>query len=234
ALEQTAARVREAGGQAQGLRCDVSRADDVEQLAAAADRAHGGADLVVNNAGVTAAGAVGTVPLADWRWQLDVNLWGVIHGCHAFVPRLRAQGCGWILNVASTAGLVAGPGMGPYNVAKAGVVALTDTLHAELHGTGVGVSALCPTFFRTNIHATARFSDDAAYEQAKRLVTEARWSAEQIADRALRGVEQGELYIIPQADGRALWQAKRLLGPRFHGRVGQALVPRLVRWLSGR
>lgn len=233
ALEQTAQRAREAGADVRAIRCDVRDAEQVEQQAVAIEQAWGGVDLVVNNAGVTAAGPVGAVPLADWRWQLEVSLWGVIHGCHCFVPRMRAQGSGWILNVASTAGLVPGPRMGPYNVAKAGVIALTETLHAELDGTGIVVSALCPTFFRTNIHTTARFCDDAAYEQARRQVTEASWSAEQVADRALEGLERGELHIIPQADGRMLWRAKRALGSDFHRRVSRGrVVPRLMRWLS--
>ena len=126
-----------------------------EALAAEADRAFGGTDLVVNNAGVAVGGPVGAVPLDDWKWIFGVNLWGVIYGCHVFVPRFKAQGHGHVINVASAAGLLSAPEMGPYNVTKAGVVALSETLAAELSGTGVGVTVLCPTFFRTNILASS-------------------------------------------------------------------------------
>ena len=127
AAQKTAAEV---GGTA--VRCDVAKIEDVEALAAAADRALGGVDLVINNAGVAVAGHVGDVSLDDWRWIMGVNLWGVIYGCHVFAPRLRKQGRGHILNVASAAGLLAPPGMAPYNVTKAAVVALSETLCAEL------------------------------------------------------------------------------------------------------
>lgn len=215
------------------MRCDVRDAEQVEAQAALADEAFGGADLVVNNAGVAVSGPIGDVPLEDWRWQIDINLYGVIHGCHSHVPRLKKQGSGHILNVASAAGLLAAPEMGPYNVTKAGVVALTETLAGELVGTGVGASALCPTFFRTNIHVSARSTDPSQQQQAERLVTRSKWSAEQIAKIALKGIDRGELYIIPQGDGRAFWRAKRLLGSRFYSAIGAALKsPRLRRFVG--
>ena len=123
-IDEAAARrtAAEVGGTA--VRCDVARVEEVEALADAAERALGGVDLVINNAGVAVGGRIGEVGLDDWRWIMGVNLWGVIYGCHVFAPRLRAQGRGHILNVASAAGLLAPPGMGPYNVTKAAVVAL--------------------------------------------------------------------------------------------------------------
>src|SRR6266498_3005484 len=87
------------------VRCDVSKLDDVERLAAEAERLLGGVDVLVNNAGVVAGGRVGDIPMADWQWVLGVNLWGVIHGCHVFAPRMRRQRSGHIVNVASSAGL---------------------------------------------------------------------------------------------------------------------------------
>lgn len=220
-LEQTARLVREKGGEAEVVRCDVRRPQDVEALAELADARFGGTDIVVNNAGVAVAGAIGEVPLEDWRWQIDINLWGVIHGCHFFVPRMKKAARGWILNVASCAGLLCTPEMGPYNVTKAGVVALSETLAGELSGTGVQVSALCPTFFRTNIHKSARSSNPETKAIAEKLVTGSSWTAEQIAERALAALEAGELYVVPQRDGRTLWRAKRILGQRFYGAVGR-------------
>src|ERR1700744_2829900 len=136
--EETVRLVNAAGGEAVAHRCDVSKPEEVEALAAAIEGAYGAADLIVNNAGVAVSGAVGDTPLADWQWIMGVNLWGVIYGCHTFLPRFKKRGSGHVINVASTAGLVASPDLGPYNVTKSAVVALSETLHAELKGTGVG------------------------------------------------------------------------------------------------
>ncbi len=108
--------------------------------------------LVINNAGVGAGGtAIGDTDIDDWNWVLGVNLWGPIHGCHVFAPLLREAGYGGIINVASAAAFGAAPGMAAYNVSKAGVLSLSETLAAELSGTGVHVTVLCPTFVKTNI-----------------------------------------------------------------------------------
>lgn len=186
--------------------CDVTKLADVEALAAAAD---GPVDLVVLNAGVASAGRVGELPLEDWRWTIDVDLWGVIHGCHVFVPLLRRQGRGHLLNVASAAGLVSAPFMGAYNVAKAGVVALSETLHAELAGSGVGVTVLCPTYFKTAIAESGRYTDGATRSAASRLIAGGA-TPERVARAALDAVERGELYAVPMADGRWAWRLKRL------------------------
>jgi NAD(P)-dependent dehydrogenase (short-subunit alcohol dehydrogenase family) len=225
-IEETADLARAEGAEVRTIRVDVREFSEVEAQAKLADEAFGGTDIAVNNAGVAVGGSVGDVPLEDWRWQIDINLWGVIHGCHAFVPRMKAQGRGWILNIASAAGLLSAPQMGPYNVTKAGVIALSETLYGELDGTDVHVSALCPTFFRTNIAKAAR-SHGPVRANADKLVNEAKWSAEQVADVALAGLERGQLYIIPQADGKVMWRAKRILGHRFHG-----ILPTLARLMQ--
>lgn len=192
---------------ARAMRCDVTRVEDVEALAAACD---GRVDLVVLNAGVASAGRVGELPLADWRWTVEVDLWGVIHGCHVFVPLLRRQGRGHLLNVSSAAGLLSPPHTPAYNVAKAGVVALTESLAAELVGTGVGVTALCPTYFQTDIAARARCVDAATRATANRLV-DAGPTADRVARAAIAAVERGTLHAVPMADGLWAWRLKRLL-----------------------
>jgi NAD(P)-dependent dehydrogenase (short-subunit alcohol dehydrogenase family) len=203
------------------VRCDVTKLADVEALAAACERP---VDLVVNNAGVASAGLVGELSIDDWRWTLDVDLYGVIYGCHVFVPRLRAQGRGHVLNVASAAGIASTPKMGAYNVAKAGVIALSETLAAELAGSGVGVTVLCPTFFQTNIARSGRFADPAACAQARRLVENGK-KAEEIARAAIDDVERDELYSLPMADARWLWRLKRLAPRQF-----RSLVVRVSKW----
>jgi NAD(P)-dependent dehydrogenase (short-subunit alcohol dehydrogenase family) len=216
--EETARLARAAGARdARALACDVTRLADVEALAAACD---GAPDLVVNNAGVSSGGLVGELPIADWRWTLDVDLYGVIHGCHVFVPILRRAGRGHLLNVASVAGLLCAPRMAAYNVAKAGVIALSETLAAELRGSGVGVTVLCPTFFRTNVVASGRFTDERTRALAERLIANGKPAAE-VAAAALAAVERGELYSVPMADGRWLWRLKRA-APRAFTRLAWA------------
>lgn len=213
-LAETAGMIRSRGGTAIAMECDVRDATQVEAVIRRAKSEWGGLDVIVNNAGVAVVGPVGEVTLEDWRFEIDINLYGVIYGCHFAVPMMRGQGRGWILNVASAAGLIAPPEMGPYNVTKAGVVALSETLRGELEGTGVQVSALCPTFFRTNIHKAQRSADGLRRASAN-LVESSKWSADEIAAIALRGLERGQLYIIPQTDGKVAWGAKRLFGGGF-------------------
>lgn len=217
-----------AGPQVHAVRCDVTQLADVEALAATADRVLGGVDLVVNNAGVAVAGKVGDVPIEDWRWAIDVNLWGVIHGCHVFAPRLERQRRGHIVNVASAAGLLSPPRMAPYNTTKAAVIALSETLHADLAAFDVGVSVLCPTFFRTNLVKSQRTSTDEVLRAAARgLVEKSKVSAESIARATLAGVESGMLFIAPQADGRWMWRLKRL-APESFLRLSPKVAERLL------
>lgn len=128
---------------------------DSEQMAALADLAwerFGQVDLLFNNAGVLISGATWEVPLKDWQWILNINLMGVVHGLHHFVPRMLAQGtAAHIVNTSSLAGLLAAPLMGPYTVGKQAVLALTETLSYELADTPIGVSALCPGPIATDI-----------------------------------------------------------------------------------
>jgi NAD(P)-dependent dehydrogenase (short-subunit alcohol dehydrogenase family) len=235
-LEQTLRQVRMAGAEARSIPCDVRNPEEVEAMAALADEAFDGVDLVVNNAGVAVAGPVGEVSLEDWRWQLDINLFGVIHGCHAFVPRLKKQGSGFVLNVASSAGLLNAPLMAPYNVSKAGVISLSETLYTECRSRGVHVSALCPTFFKTRIHESLRGTDPELKQAATRMVTTSSWTAERIAEIALRDMQRGKVIIVPQTDGRLMWRLKRSLPQRFPqlvsklfgGRAGRRVVEKMA------
>jgi NAD(P)-dependent dehydrogenase (short-subunit alcohol dehydrogenase family) len=220
AAEQTASLAAEAGARKVGaVRCDVTELSEVEALAASCS---GPIDLVVNNAGVAAAGLVGELSIEDWRWTLGVDLWGVIHGCHVFTPLLRRQGHGHILNVASVAAFGAAPRMGPYNVAKAGVVSLSETLAAELVGTGVGVTVLCPSFFKSAVVSSGHFADAKTRSLAERLMSRA-IDVDTVAHAALASVENDELYCLPMADGRWLWRLKRL-SPRLYTHILGAVV----------
>jgi NAD(P)-dependent dehydrogenase (short-subunit alcohol dehydrogenase family) len=137
---------------------DVTKGDQMDALAEKTYATFGTAHVVHNNAGVATGGPMWTLTEADWQWVLGVNLWGVIHGVRAFVPRLVEQGEGHVVNTASMAGLTSAPMMGPYNVSKHGVVTLSETLAAELalHGSPVKVSVLCPGWVNTRINEADR------------------------------------------------------------------------------
>lgn len=205
---ETVRQLRDAGARAHFHPCDVRSAEQVEALADLADEHFGGADMIVNNAGVAVSGRVGEVPLDDWRFVVDVNLYGVLHGCHTFVPRFLARGRGYVLNVASAAGLLNPPELGPYNVTKAGVIALSETLRAEVADHGVRVTVLCPTFFQTNLMSTARGPEQHKSAAAK-LMGRAKVGASDVARAALRALDEDRLYAVPMLDGRALWRLKR-------------------------
>lgn len=213
--ERTAEDVRQRGGEAVVRRCDVTKADEIEAAAQDIEQRWGGVDLVVNNAGVAAGGAMGELPLADWQWIVGVNLWGVIHGCHVFAPRLVAQKSGFLLNVASAAGFASLPQMSAYNVTKAGVIALSETLYSELGEHGVQVSVLCPTFFQSELMRTFRSPDAGARRRAEAFFARSKVTSEDVARAAIEGLEQGRAYIVPQLDGRFVWAMKRLLPGRY-------------------
>src|SRR5438093_875567 len=145
------------GDRAIGVVTDVSDKASVDALADASYDRFGRADVVFNNDGIAVGGPVAEMTHNDWLWTIKVVLWGTIHGVEAFLPRMRAQGQGGhLLFTASFAGLVPNVGLGPYCVAKYGVVALAEVLHRELRDDGIGVSVLCPMRVATNIGASER------------------------------------------------------------------------------
>lgn len=210
------------GGRALPVQCDVTRIEQVHQLAEEAQSWFDGPPtLVINNAGVGAGGAViGETDLADWNWVLDVNLWGPIHGCHVFAPILREAGRpAGIINVASAAAFGAAPGMAAYNVSKAGTLSLSETLAAELAGTGVNVTVLCPTFVKTNIVEAGRISDQST-QLADQLMRWIGFSPERVARTCLDTLDRGGLYCMPQPEARIGWGIKRFTPTVYTRAVG--------------
>lgn len=223
--EETAKLVREAGGTAVVRVCDVSKKDEVFALPSVMKEAFGGTDVVFNNAGVAAGGPIHEIPLSDWEWLMGINLWGVIYGTLAFLPDFKAQGSGHYVNIASAAGLICGPRLAPYNVAKAGVIALSETLSAELAPDGIGVSVLCPTFIRTNIHRDSRTHGEGTREMGDRLMARATKTPDEIAEITLRAADRNQLYVVPHQDGLWGWRLKRADPEGFYKRV----VPRAAK-----
>src|SRR5262245_45978073 len=154
-LRQAASELRDAGAEILAVPTDVTRIDDVEALAAAALDAFGAVHVLCNNAGVSCYASIAETTLEDWRWMLDIDLWGPIHGIKTFLPIIEREDEGHINATASMSGLLAAPRIGAYNVAKHGVVALMTTLERELRAarSPVRTSVLCPEFVNTEILA---------------------------------------------------------------------------------
>ncbi|MDT5256028.1 MAG: hypothetical protein QOD10_1108 [Mycobacterium sp.] len=152
ALEQAVARLQAEGVDAHGVMCDVRHLEEMVHVADEAFRLLGRVDIVFSNAGIVVAGPIAQMTHEDWRWVIDIDLWGSIHATEAFVPRLLEQGTGGhIAFTASFAGLVPNAGLGAYGVAKYGVVGLAETLARELRDNGIGVSVLCPMVVETKL-----------------------------------------------------------------------------------
>jgi NAD(P)-dependent dehydrogenase (short-subunit alcohol dehydrogenase family) len=208
---QTVAALKATATDVRYLRCDVTSEADLVAVRDELEQAWGGVDIVVNNAGVAQAGAIDAVSIADWRWIIEINLLGVVRGCHAFTPMFKRQGSGHFVNVASMAGLLDVPLMSSYNATKAAVVSLSETLQNELAEHGIGVTVLCPSFVQTNLAETMRTPDPALRQRVIRLLSRGRITAEQVADQVFDAVETGRFYVLTHAEARRAWLLKRLL-----------------------
>ena len=189
-------------------RLDVRSERDWDDARAWVESEWGGLDLLVNNAGVAGGGRIELCGLDEWQWIFDINLFGVVRGTRAFVPMLKAQGSGRIVNIASLAGLVHPPGMGSYNAVKAAVVAFSETTAHELAPYGVGCSAVCPSYFRTNLMSSLRGGDADLAAHVTHLVENSPISADDIAAAVLEGVDRGAELILPDEPAKAAYALK--------------------------
>lgn len=206
-LEATRGIVAGQGTEAVALRTDVSDRAQVQTLADRAWSAFGAVHVLCNNAGVAAWGGLETATHRDWQWVLGVNLWGVIHGVEAFVPRMIAGGQpGHVLNTASMAGLVATRGLGVYNTSKYAVVGLSETLAKDLKPYRIGVTVLCPMGVATGIRASERNRPDplrnpsAAAPEPVELMGRT-LAAETVAAMTVAAIREDRLYVITHDEG---------------------------------
>jgi NAD(P)-dependent dehydrogenase (short-subunit alcohol dehydrogenase family) len=207
AMERVAREARDHGAEAVTVRTDVTELAQVQALAERAWKTFGAVHVLCNNAGVAAWGGLEKATHRDWQWVLGVNLWGVIHGIEAFVPRMIAGGQpGHIVNTASMAGLIASQGLGVYNTSKYAVVGLSETLARDLKPYGIGVSVLCPMGVETRIRESERSrpaalrnepgTAEAAVELIGRYLT-----PDTVAGMVLDAMRRGELYVITHDEG---------------------------------
>jgi NAD(P)-dependent dehydrogenase (short-subunit alcohol dehydrogenase family) len=214
-MAETVAGVTRAGRRGLAVKTDVSRLADVQALADRAFGELGAVHVVCNNAGVALWGGLESVSHQDWEWAMGVNLWGVIHGVEAFVPRMVAQKQpGHVVNTASMAGLIASQGLGVYNTTKYAVVGLSETLQKDLRGHDIGVSVLCPMGVNTRIrqsernrpatlrNATAAREGAPAAREGTAVELIGRYlPPEHVAERVLRAIYANRLYVITHEEG---------------------------------
>ena len=190
------------------LQLDITSEDDWAAALEVVRERWGGLDVLVNNAGVAGGGRIELCPIEEWRWITEINLFGVVRGVRTFTPMMKAQGSGHIVNVASLAGLVHPAGMGSYNAVKAAVVAFTETCGHELAAHGIRASAVCPSYFRTNLIDSMQGSDEVVGRVIGGLVAGSRTTAEEIAAAVLAGMEAGDDVIVPDEAARSAYFLK--------------------------
>lgn len=208
AAQDTVDQIKATGAKAFALQCDVGNAEQVNSVAEQAEQLLGHpVTLLINNAGVGLGGKFDEVSLDDWKWCMQVNLWGVIHGCHAFVPKLLGYGA--IINVASAASYTAAPEMSVYNVSKAGVLALSETLSSELKKFKIQVNVVCPTLVPTNIIKNGRIPGQYSKLADHALMNYAFTTSDKVARLSLDRLDKEQLYTTPQLDAKLFWLMKR-------------------------
>jgi len=213
-LANATSRIREHGGVPHPVKLDVSDAAAFQKAADAFVSEAGGVDLVVNNAGLGAGGAFRDTTIDDWNRVISVNLMGVVHGCHAFLPHLEARG-GHLMNIASIAAVASAPRMSIYNATKASVKALSETLYGEYKERGVHVSVVMPSFFETNIDRDL-VGTESARSMTQMLMSRSGLSAAEVAEHALEEAASEEIHVIyPSWMSRLIWYGKRLLPGRY-------------------
>ena len=229
ALDSVASELERAGSEVLALRVDVADARQVTSLAESAYEAFGEVNVLCNNAGIACGGRVKDLSLEEWDWVLRVNLYGVIHGLHAFLPHMLASGepC-HIVNTASLAGLMSMAGISPYSASKYAVVAISEALAQECAGSNVGVSVLCPGWVKTRIAESERLAgpeipvrpETPERQQMQALLRGligGGTDPDVIAQRVIEGIEQRALYIISNPE-HGLGRRARPLRRRARGR----------------
>jgi NAD(P)-dependent dehydrogenase (short-subunit alcohol dehydrogenase family) len=223
ALQAAVKTLQEISPDISGTICDVADAASVERAAQAAFDAFGNVHVVCNNAGVAAGGGIDHISLDNWRWVIDVNLMGVLHGIKSFLPHIRAHGeGGHIVNTASMAGMQSDLGFSPYGASKFAVVSMSEGLSLRLKPHGIGVSVLCPSYVRTRIGESGRNRPE-RYGQSQPLdpaapagamvaeiarQIEAGLDPATVATRVLTAIREDQLYVFTHPGMRAEVEAR--------------------------
>ena len=235
AAAQTLSEVISAGGSGFAEICNVTSEESFAAIAARLKAEWNGVDVLVNNAGVATKGTVAESSLEQWQWVLNINLLGCVRGARAIIPLLTAQGSGHIVNIASFAGIANPPAMASYNAAKAAVISLSETLRHELEPQGVGVSVVCPSFFKTNLIATSRQASPEQGDEpspqmdriVQRLMEKSSISAASVAGDIFDAVQEKRFLVLVNADDKRQVLIKRV-SPEFYYRMVQKATAKFM------
>ncbi|MGB5093827.1 MAG: SDR family NAD(P)-dependent oxidoreductase [Parvibaculum sp.] len=214
-LAETAARIQAAGGQASTFLLDVASRPAVHDFAQEIEATMGGADIVINNAGVAQIARVDALSYDDLEWVMNIDFWGVVHGTKAFLPQLQAKGAGHIVNVSSIFGVIAVPTQAAYNAAKFAVRGFTEALAHEMRGSEIRISCVHPGGIKTNIIRNARFLQDVQSTVKEEAATGfdklARTTPDMAAKTILAGIKANKRRILIGNDARFIDIVQRLL-----------------------
>lgn len=222
-LETAAAEINTFGGTIWLYPLDVSDKEQYAKVAQAFLTDAGGIDLLFNNAGVGDGGAFEEYGLENYEWMVGINQMGVVYGCHYFIPAMKKQRSGHILNTASAAAIGCAPTMGAYNMTKAAVVAISETLYGELMDHNIQVSCIQPTYFRTNVVQYAR-GGELVKKATQLFIEKSGLEADTVAQEILNRAGKKELYIILPEAARKMWFFKRLAPTWFRKKVKEQFM----------
>ena len=199
---------------------DITRIEDWKALHERVQSEWGGLDVLINNAGVAAAGRCEESSLDDWQWVIEIDLMGVVKGCHTFIPMLREQAArgrrGHIINIASFAALSGMAGISAYGTAKAGVFALSEHLRAELAASGIGVSVVCPAFVRTQLTNDLRCTDPSYRARVERWMDRSGVTAADVAEMVWSAYRKRQFLVLTHRPTRWAWLLKRWWPERYY------------------
>ncbi|MEY8200897.1 MAG: SDR family NAD(P)-dependent oxidoreductase [Colwellia sp.] len=216
-LAQAKTQLEAKGATVIALELDVTSASAMNDAANQVAAAWGGVDLVFNNAGIASAGKMEEIAQEEWERVINIDLWSVIYGCRAFIPMLKRQGNGHIINTASSAATLSAAEMSNYNVAKAGVVSLSETIKIELAPYNVGVTVICPTVFKTNLGES--MSGKTANERnLQAQLDESKVTSLAIVNKTFKAIKKNKLYLMPQIDANIGWKIKRWM-PEIYAKL---------------
>jgi NAD(P)-dependent dehydrogenase (short-subunit alcohol dehydrogenase family) len=210
--DNVVAAITEAKGKAFFLSCDITNEADIETLKLQLQSRWSKVDVLVNNAGVATGGALEFEDIEQWEWVININVLGMVRMCRAFVPFMKQQGGGKIVNIASQAGITPAPFRGSYNVSKAAVVSFSETMHLELADSNIQVSVACPGFFSTNLDESMRSKQPGVAKLvSKMLHSYSDITAAQVAEAIYHDSENNKFMTITHQDGQSAYRMKRWL-----------------------
>lgn len=207
--KETAMLANQSGGNAIPCLCDVTKEKDIRKLFEIVIKKYNGIDILINNAGVAAAGYFEKIPLTTWEWICSINTKSTILMCRTFIPMFKSQGYGHIVNVASFTGFASMPEMTCYNMTKAAVISVSETLYQELSPYNIHVSVACPSFFKTNLMDSFTYTDKRHKLLAQKFFEKTFATADDVAEHMYTSIARQKLYIITQPDAKMVWWLKR-------------------------